>query len=60
MYRYGLPLGCLLLMLALVASVLALSLPGGPAEWAGLGAAGLLAYAGVMSIHYFERARSPL
>jgi hypothetical protein len=59
MYWYGLPLGCLLLVLALAAAYVSLSLGDGPAEWAALGAAALLAYAGIMSIHAFERSRAP-
>jgi hypothetical protein len=58
-YRYGLPLGVLLLALALVAAVFAMSVSG-RAAWAGLGAAALLGYAGVMSVYVFEGARPPV
>lgn len=55
MDRFGLPLGCLLLSLALAAVVAATSLPGDAAVWAGVGTAALLGYAGVMAAHRFER-----
>lgn len=55
MDRFGLPLGCLLLGLALAAVVTAMALPSDAAVWAGVGAAAGLGYAGVMAIHRFER-----
>ncbi|HEX4607705.1 MAG TPA: hypothetical protein VH092_05805 [Urbifossiella sp.] len=60
MDRYGLLLGGLLLALALAAVVFAMAVPTGAAASAGLGAAALLGYAGVMSIHSFERAGAPV
>lgn len=59
MGRFGLPLGCLLLGLALAAVVFAMALPGDVAVWTGVGAAAVLGYAGVMAIHRFERGDTP-
>jgi hypothetical protein len=55
MDRFGLPLGCLLLGLALAGVVTAMALPCDAAVWAGVGAAAVLGYAGVMAVHRFER-----
>ena len=60
MYRYGLPLGCLLLVLGSVVGGLALMAPAGAAGWCGVGIAALLVYAGIMAIHYFEEAPPPV
>ena len=59
MDRFGLPLGCLLLGLAMVAIVAAMTVTGDAAVWAGVGAAALLGYAGVMAVHRFDRTDTP-
>lgn len=59
MYRWGLPLGCLFLVLALLVASLTMGLTDEAEVWAGAGVAGLCMYAAVMSIHTFELADSP-
>lgn len=59
MYCWGLPLGCLFLVLALLAAFLAMSLKDEAAVWGGAGVAALFLYAGVMCVHSFELAESP-
>ncbi len=60
MYRWGLPLGCLFLTLALVAGILTLRWLDGIGMRVGVGVAGLLFYAAVMCVHYFERSSCPV
>ena len=55
MFRWGLPLGCVFLVVALVAGALTLRWLDGAALWAGVGVAALFFYAAILCVHYFER-----
>ena len=59
MYCWGLPLGCLFLVLALLAGFLAVSLTDEAGARAGAGLAAVFLYAAVMCVHHFELAGSP-
>ena len=59
MYRWGLPLGCLSLVLATLVGILTLIMADAESVWFGAGVAGLLLYAAIMCVHYFEIADSP-
>jgi hypothetical protein len=59
MYFWGLPLGCLFLVIALLAATLAMDLTDEAGVRIGFGVAALFLYAGVICVHYFELAGSP-
>lgn len=59
MYRWGLPLGCLFLVLSLLVGILTVCLADAVSVPLGAGVAGLFLYGAIMCVHYFELAHSP-
>jgi hypothetical protein len=59
MYRWGMPLGCLSLMAAILFGVLVLGRLDGGALWVGVGVLAVFGYSALMCVHYFESSPAP-